>query len=169
MDAILFLHRADFAQPWTRAYLDHLAALNPGAEIVPLHGTSDELVYQWFERANPKHDRFFLDSSYSWRAPSMRELYGDDYHKKFATFGRIIRPWSSDAFEGTHERYWPQFEDSDSAELYPYLRGIVPATVVMLSHDAIFNFNQLYKSIPAFKAMQPELRLGTLACMAGYL
>ena len=168
MDAILFFHRASVMRTRLAARMMLLDVLNPSVDLMPLAG-NDEMAYQWFDSANPKHDRFFLISSDVVCSQPLRERFGDEYHRKFAHHGRVVRPWSNEPFDGTPDRDWEQFEDSDTAELYPYLRGIVPVTVVMLSHDAIFNFTQLYKSIPAFKAMRPELRLGTLACMAGYL
>ena len=168
MDAILFFHRASVMRTRLAARMMLLDVLNPSVDLMPLAG-NDEMAYQWFDSANPKHDRFFLISSDVVCSQPLRERFGDAYHRKFSHHGRVVLPWSNELFEGTPERDWEQFEDSDAAELYPYLRGIVPASMVMFSHDALFNCVQIWKTKPAFKNLKSELRIGTLACMAGYL
>jgi hypothetical protein len=185
MDAILYLHHLPLTEAVTKKHCVLLKALNRDAEVIPLKfencnessewqwENGDILVYEWFLRENPKHERFFIIEFDTFCSQSLKDFYGDSYNKKVVG-SMIIRPWSDNiapldktGFE-QRERDWDWFGRNRSPLLYPFLRGIVPMSGVMLSHEALFNMVQLWKTVPDFKQLQNECRIGTLAAMAGY-
>lgn len=185
MDAILFTHHHALNEPVTRKHLALLRALNHGHAVIPLsfghsapeskefqRHNHDILMWRWFAETNPHYERYFLIEWDCFCTQSLREFFGDSYHKKIVG-SQIVRPWSSEPIENEADgfsipqRQWWWFTQNESADLYPFLRGIVPASVVMFSHDAMFDASQLMLTVPALLKLQCECRLGTLAAMSG--
>lgn len=187
MDAILYFHHRGLTEPTTRKHLALARAFNPHDEVIPLsypeHSPDsyhqqknhfDELAYDWFIRTNPKHERIVLLEWDSLCLQPFKDFYGDAYNKK-AVGSVIVKPWSDEltqticgGFE-IRQREWTFFTQNRSAELYPYLRGIVPVSCAMFAHDAFFNMCEIWKTNrEAYDQLGCECRLGTLACHAGY-
>jgi hypothetical protein len=185
MDAILFIHHKPLNEPVTKKHLILFKAFNRDSEVVPLafesgretvewrQRNTDLLMYEWFERSDSHHERVFVVEWDTFPTCSLREFFGCSYDKSVVG-ATIVRPWSNEVMMldkggfSQRQRDWHWFVHNESAELHPFLRGIVPASVVMFSHDALFNMVQLFKTVPAFKNLQNECRMGTLAAMAGY-
>lgn len=186
MDAIYFIYHRGLTDPVTRKHLALVRAMNPDDEVIPLSFPShspdsyhwqtanhDLLMFDYFDTHHPKHEHHWLIEWDTFCTQSFREFAGESYHKKVIG-SQIVYPWSDEIMEtnmdgfNIRQRDWHWFSENKSPELHPYLRGIVPASVVMMSHDALFGMNQLLRTVPAFKHLSCEARLGTLACMAGF-
>lgn len=182
MDAILFLHFLPLYEPVSRKHLALIRALNPDAEVIPLKFDEDRetpewrwqnadlLALEWFDRVQPKHERIFILEADTFCSQSLREFYGASYDKS-AVGSLIVHPWSNAEMPGEHGtmRGWEWFSMSDSAELYPYLRGMVPLCGCMFRHDVFFNMVQQWRTNRAlFDPLMSELRMGTLAAMCGF-
>lgn len=184
MDAVLFLHHLPLHEPTTRKHLALLRALNPRDEVIPLkfeegRGTpewqwknADTLVFDWFERMSPKHDRFvFLEWDCFCTMP-LKEFYGKAYDRP-AISSIVVKPWSSEIIPGTRGepqrmKDWHWLSGSESPELYPCLRGMVPLCGCMFRRDTMFDAHQIWRENRGlFDPLFSELRLGTLAAMSG--
>jgi hypothetical protein len=186
MDAILFIHHKGLRDRVTRKHHALLRDLNPGCEVIPLsfdthspdtyqwqRENHDVLMYEWFAKEKKQYDHYWMVEWDTLCTQSLRHFFGDSYHKK-AVASMVVRPWSNDILPtdipgyAQRQRDWYWFEGCQSPELHPFLRGMVPASCVMFSHECLFNMVELWKTVPAFKHLQGECRLGTLAAMAGF-
>lgn len=185
MDAILFIHHRPLCEPVTKKHLALIRMMNPDAEVFPLCFDSgredtdwqwrncDLLVYEWFVREQPKHERFFIIEWDTLCTMSLKDFYGSSYNKP-AVGARIITPWSHELLKDyeprkqTRQRDWHFFEHNTSPEIYPYLRGVTPMCGVMLKRNILSSMVELWSAIPGFKNLFCECRIATLACMAGF-
>jgi hypothetical protein len=183
MDAILFLHHRHLRDPVTCKHLALIRALNPGSEVIPLcfelnretpqwqWRNCDLLALEWFDREQPKHERFFILEWDCFCSQPLKEFYGAAYERPVVA-SVVVNPWSTamvpgEAGETFRMRDYPHFQANESGELYPHLRGLLPVCGVMLRHEVFFNMVQLWKTVAGFDRLFSEARLGTLAVMAG--
>lgn len=129
----------------------------------------DHLIYEYFERENPRYDRYWIIEYDTFCSMPLKEFYKDVYDNPVAG-SIIVKPWSDEQIpdRGGIMRQWHFFTHNTSPEIYPYLRGILPVCGTMLRRDALFNIVQLWKSVREIDKLNCECRLGTLAAMAGY-
>ena len=185
MDAILFTHYKPLSDPVTRKHLILFKALNPDAEVIPLKfeaGRNDSdwqwrncdlLVYEWFTRTNPKHERIFIFEWDTFCTMPVKEFYGEAYNYA-ATAANIVKPWLDDKMPTDNPlgqetmRTWLWLPQNCSEEIRPYIRGMVPTCGSMFSNEALRGMVELWKTVDGFADLFCECRLGTLACMAGY-
>lgn len=183
MDAIFFLHHLPLHEPVTRKHLALFRALNRDCVVIPLKfdegrktpqwqwANVDILVLEHFDKFQPTFDRYYLMEADCFSSQSLREFYGKSYDRPVVG-SIIVKPWSREIIPNPHGepvcmKDWHWFEANESAELYPYLRGICPTSGTMFSHAALFDIVQIWKTNRAFDNLFSECRLGTLAAMSG--
>ena len=183
MDAIIFAHHLPLNVGVTRRHLALIRSLNRDCDVIPLKfaegresphwqwANCDLMLLEWFDQNQPKHNRFYFIEADTFCTMPLKEFYGSAYDRP-AVGSVIVKPWSDDLIEGTREpqrmRDFEWFKGNTSGELYPYLRAFTPSCGAMFSHDALFNMVQIWKTVRGFERLFSEVRLGTLACMAGY-
>ena len=185
MDAILFLHHRPLSDPVTMKHRILLETMNPDAELIPLcfetgretpewqWENCDILIFEWFDKVKPEHDRFFIFEWDVFCTQSLKEFYGDAYDKK-SVGSVIMRPWdwspipSIDGEPRGMRKNWHWFNSNRSKFLYPFLRAIVPVCGAMFHREVLSKMVELWKTERDFDRVFCECRLGTLSCMAGY-
>jgi len=200
MDSILFLHHKPLDSGITGKHLALLKTLNPDMVVIPISfmdkikhkaawnhsdhwrsSNQDILIYEWFEREQPKFERYFLIEWDTFCTQPLKEFYGTSYHRS-CVGAAIVNPESGDFIPGQKVRMkdWKWFSFPVSPCLRKFARGIVPTSGTMLSHDALSGMVSVYRNYSSFKQMQAEnqvgdldqmqneCRVGTLASMAGF-
>lgn len=186
-DIILFHHHKPLDEPVTKRHLVLFKSLNPNCDVLPQRFKGDGArmsvdwqrhnhdlpMYDWYDRERPVFYRLFLVEYDTFSTTSLRDFFGPAYVKKSAG-ATIIRPWSDEVVPTDchgfkqRQRDWHWFTENRSEKLHPFLRGMTPASVVMFAHETLHGMNELYRTVPEFKDMHCELRMGTLSAMAGY-
>jgi hypothetical protein len=139
---------------------------------------ADSMAYEWFDQEKPQHERYLLIEYDTEITMPVKEFYAGVWDLPVVG-SVIVEAFSNQQIvpgrSGSQKEwgwFWIGFKDvigeAAYAKLKPWLRGIVPVSGTLLSHEALAAMTKLFFATPWMTGVFCECRLGTLAKLSGY-
>jgi hypothetical protein len=133
----------------------------------------DHLLYDWFEARKPDYDRFMLVEYDTHFTMHPREFYGAKYDADMVA-GWFVDARVPSALMPAGNTYESWFQGTPGTRHFvthghaEHLRGVMPV-VLMISRRCLAGMTREFLANPwCWDDCTSEMRLGTLAAMAGY-